>query len=142
MMRETIIPLLVIAAVAAGGWYYREPLKQQFDKSKSSLPFSAASSRAQPPFPEQQASSAPHKDTIYRWVDEKGVTHYDQQATAGSEAVVVDQAKIQSLDGSPYGMPNSTNGDGRAVVEARGEQPQKSMRAVDRFPQTQIVSPP
>lgn len=141
MVRETIIPLVVIAAVAAGGWYYREPLKQQLEKSKSSLPFSAAASQAQSPLPEQQ-SSAPHKDTIYRWVDEKGVTHYDQQASAGSEAVVVDQAKIQSLNGSPYGMPNSTNGDGRVVVEARGEQPQKSMRAVDRFPQTQIVSPP
>lgn len=142
MMRETVIPLVVIAAVAAGGWYYREPLKQQFDKSKAALHFSGASSPEAAPLPDSNQYPTPHKDTVYRWVDEKGITHYDQQATAGSEAVVVDQSRIQSLNSSPYGTPGAASANGNAVVEARGEPSQKSMRAVDRFPQTQIVSPP
>ncbi|MDQ8037059.1 MAG: DUF4124 domain-containing protein [Pedobacter sp.] len=146
MTRETVIPFVVIAAVAAGGWYYREPLKQQFEKSKASMPFSAASSQEQMPLPEHQASSVPHKDTIYRWVDDKGVTHYDQQASAGSEAMVIDQSRIQSLN--QYGNPQAS-ANGSPVVEANGDaasngssgESRKSLRAVDRFPQTQVVNP-
>ncbi len=146
MMRETVLPLVVIAAVAAGGWYYREPLKQQFDKSKTTLPFSA-SDREQAPQPLPEAAPAPRKDTVYRWVDDKGVVHYDQQASAGSEATVIDQGRIQSLN--QYGQP--AGGHGTAVAQTKENagsagssengQPRKSLRAMDRFPQTQIVNP-
>lgn len=144
MMRETVIPLVVIAAVAAGCWYYREPLKQQFDKSKATMSFSEASSQEPEQLPEHQSSSTSRKDTIYRWVDDKGVTHYDQQASAGSEAMVIDQSRIQSLN--QYGQPQIA-ANGIPVVEANGDaagnsgESRKSLRAVDRFPQTQVVNP-
>jgi len=138
MSRETIVPVLVIALVAGAGWYYREPLKQQFDKSMSSMSSPAAG--------DQAAGSAgpvpPRKETVYRWVDENGVTHYDQKAVTGSEAVEVDQGRIQSYGGY-QGSEQALAADGSLKTQddehgASG----KSMRAVDRFPQTQIVSPP
>ncbi len=136
-MRETVVPLLVIAAVAAGAWYFREPLLKQVNTARAQVQ-GAFTSEPPPESSARMSEPAPRKDTIYRWVDEKGVVHYDQQPAAGSEAVVVDQSRIQSL--SQYGQPQAA-ANGAPVVEANGDEPHKSLRAVDRFPQTQIVNP-
>ncbi len=134
-MRETVVPLVVIAVVVAGGWYFREPLMKQVNLSRLQIE-GVKSDQA-----DQAArlnEPAPRKDTIYRWVDEKGVVHYGQQQAIGSEAIIVDQSRIQSLDQQEKPQLSAS---GTPVVEANGDEPRKSLRAVDRFPQTQIVNP-
>lgn len=135
-MRETLVPILVIALVAGGGWYFREPLMKQVNASRGSLPTTLGGQQAT--LPAVANEPPPSKDTIYRWVDEKGVVHYDQQRVAGSQAVEIDQGRIQSL--SQYDKPK-TDAHGTPLVEADGGGSRKSMRAADQFPQTQIVNP-
>lgn len=138
MMRETVVPLIVIALVSGAGWYYREPLKQQLDKSRSSLEsLSSVGTQPESVVPAQAAEPTPRKDTIYRWVDENGGVHYDQKPALDSEAVVIDQGRIQSL--SQYGEQPKTDASGVPIVEADGDAPKKSLRAIDRFPQAQAA---
>jgi hypothetical protein len=134
-MRETLVPLVVIALVSGAGWYYREPLRQEFEKlsSSQSVPEAAA-----------PAESAPRQDTVYRWVDENGGVHYEQRHSVGSEAVVIDQRRIQSL--SQYEKAAKVDANGNPVVEADGskahedaEAKRRGMSAVERLPQAQAA---
>lgn len=124
MMRETVVPLIVIAAVAAAGWHFREPLQQQLSKAQASMP---ALSGQQPelPAPVPHSQTTPHKETVYRWVDENGRIHYGQQPTPGSEAVVLDQSHLQTF--KRYGEP-TLDANGTPLVEANGDAPQEGSR--------------
>lgn len=138
MTRENVVPLLVIAIVVAAGWFYREPLVQQFNKSQASLAAlpTLGGQEAEAPSP-AAAEPVPRKDTVYRWVDENGGVHYDQRQAAGSEAVIVDQGRIQSIEN--YGQPDAHANGTTPVIEADGDAPKTSVRAVDRFPQAQAA---
>ncbi|MGH8492323.1 MAG: DUF4124 domain-containing protein [Moraxellaceae bacterium] len=147
MMRETVVPLVVIALVAGAGWYYREPLTQQFNKSRSSLGASADKSGALSG-PESESApvashQTPHKDTVYRWVDEKGVTHYDQQAGAGRETVEIDQSRIQSLNsyssatGATATVPASARSS--AANREKSEAKRRGMSPIESLPQAQAA---
>lgn len=133
MIRGTVVPVLVIGLIAGAGWHYREPLKQQWDKAAA---LSSSQDKQVAADPAVSGRPTARQDTIYRWVDEKGGIHYEQEQVAGSEAVVVDQSRIQSLD--RYGKP-AIDDKGAAVVEANGDAPNRSLRAVDRFPQAQAA---
>lgn len=130
---RTFIPLLVIAVVLGAGWHFREPIKLQLGKAGITLPGSAPVVSNQPPV--EDTASKPRKDTVYRWVDENGITHFDQQATAGSQAVEVDQSRIQSLNN--YGMPATQPAEPAAAgkSDAQGRSP----RPIDRLPQAQAA---
>ena len=133
MSQNPFVPLVVIVALGGAGWYYRAPLMAFVNPS--------------PPSPVVEVSpsshAGAHKDTVYRWVDQNGVTHFDQENGAGKKAVEIDQSRIQSLD--KYGK-------GAAPVQQASAAGQKSgnggltgaaprvkenlNRAEDRFQQT------
>lgn len=80
--------LAVVGIMAAVAWFFQEPLLQKL-RSFKGAPTVESAVRAE--------SSAPRKDTVYRWVDEDGVSHFEQRPVEGSEAVVIDQGKIRSM---------------------------------------------
>lgn len=65
--------LMLLAA--GGGWYYRAELRALLDRGKvgalASVPVKA----------DVQAKAAPVQ--LYRWVDDNGVTHFEDQAGKG-----------------------------------------------------------
>lgn len=95
------LAMALLVLVLAAGWYFREPLQRHVDAWLGSKPATATLT------PGGREAESPRKDTVYRWVDENGVTHFDQRPVDGSEAVVVDQAKIRSMEGevSESGTP-------------------------------------
>lgn len=132
-MRGLIVPLLVIGLVGAGGWHYREPLMQQVKALEARFKGEPADVVTERTGPE------PRKDTIYRWVDENGVAHYEQQPVNGAQAVEIDQGRIQSL--SQYQKP-ALDEHGNPIVEANGDgKSEKGLRAAQQFPQAQYVNP-
>lgn len=104
-----IFAVSALALTVAGGWYFREPLGQTLGKSiveqaqKSAnngglLTIPGAGGKASEPAVGRTAAPAPTQQTVYRWVDADGVTHYDQQGGAGREAVSFDSGDIQRLE--------------------------------------------
>lgn len=92
MSRKVLGPLIVVGLVAVAGWHFREPLKARLDAvlNKSGVA-AAVSSATSPP------SASGGRETVYRWVDENGVAHFDQRPHDGSETVVIDPSRIQSM---------------------------------------------
>lgn len=143
MMRETVVPLLVIAVVAGAGWFYREPLQAHFNKARASLvttPVASNQPADDPQAGKGQTSAGARTDTVYRWVDEQGVTHFDQQAGSGREAVEIDQRRIQSLSSysaAAASLPEAkpATGDGREKSEAK----RRGMSPSERLPQAQAA---
>lgn len=85
MKEAKVVAVVVVVAVAA--WFFRDPLLKQFRALRGDGPPAVS-----------QEAPAPRKDTVYKWVDEDGVPHYDQRPRDGSEAVVIDQGKIRSME--------------------------------------------
>lgn len=82
-------PLVVVGLLAGAGWYFREPLQARLDALMHRAPAASA------------APASGGKETVYRWVDDNGVTHFDQRQQQGSQAVVIDQSRIRSMDSLP-----------------------------------------
>lgn len=108
-------PLVVVGLLAGAGWHFREPLQARLDALMHRVP--AASTASVP--------ASGDKETVYRWVDDNGVTHFDQRQQPGSQAVEIDQRRIRSMDslnaeqtgdsGSPVvSLPPSDVADGAA----------------------------
>lgn len=122
MSQSSLAPLIVIAALGAAGWYYREPVMAFLNPP--------------PPAPVSASSQAtPHKETVYRWVDKNGVVHYDQDDGAGKRAVEIDQSRIQSL-GQTAGASAARQAGNGGVTGATPRTKENLHRAEDRFPQT------
>lgn len=104
-----VAPWVVIVLVVVVGWLVRDPLTARFtvtvNKARpGTLPaqgpawsFPGAQAPETPATPATPAAP-PRKDTVYRWVDRDGVTHYEQQGGRGREAVEVDQGRINALN--------------------------------------------
>jgi hypothetical protein len=84
MYRNPFLPLILIAALVLGGWYFREPVLAWLHPA--------------PPPPSARADVVSHSDTVYRWVDKNGVAHFDQNGGADRKAVSIDQHRIQSFE--------------------------------------------
>lgn len=108
-------PLVVVGLLAGAGWHFREPLQARLD---ALMHRASVASTASVPVSEG-------KETVYRWVDDNGVTHFDQRQQPGSQAVEIDQRRIRSMDsldaeqtddaGSPVvSLPPSDVADGAA----------------------------
>lgn len=95
-----ILAVVAVVATAAGSWYFREPLGHTL--GRSIVETAAQKGRLLPDAGEgkEQVAAAPSSapQTVYRWVDADGITHYDQTGGAGREAVVLDPSKIQRLE--------------------------------------------
>lgn len=89
-MRYAVVLVVVMGALA---WHFRVPLQERLDAwreaPQSAMPVGDGS---------EHAASGPRKDTVYRWVDERGVVHFDQHPREGSEAIVVDQSRIRPME--------------------------------------------
>lgn len=89
-MRYAALLLVVIAAL---GWHFRVPLQARLDAWREA---------PQPAMPvgdgSEPAAEGSRRDTVYRWVDERGVVHFDQHPREGSEAIVVDQSRIRPME--------------------------------------------
>lgn len=109
MRLDSVIPvfLLVVAVVAAACWHFREPLREVVARvleqpaTVGQLATGQLSLSADRRDTAEAASS--REQTVYRWVDEQGVTHFDQAGGAGRQAVVLDPDKVQSMDLTPPG---------------------------------------
>lgn len=108
MGKLPVIPLLVLAttvAAAAAGWHFRQPLGRQMLQAFTRLqvaPQTAAARRrleaagmgeTLPP-----AAAQRREETVYRWVDANGVTHFDQAGGAGRRAVAVAPDNVSPLN--------------------------------------------
>lgn len=85
---------LLFVVIAALGWHFRGPLQERLDAWREGapervMPVAAGS---------ESGTTEPRKDTVYRWEDERGVVHFDQHPRDGSEAVVIDQARIRPME--------------------------------------------
>lgn len=89
-MRYAALLLVVIAAL---GWHFRGPLQERLEAWRDGAPKQAMSAVGG-----ESGTAEPRKDTVYRWVDERGVVHFDQHPRDGSEAVVIDQARIRPME--------------------------------------------
>lgn len=94
MSQKWVVPVVVVGLLAGAGWHFREPLKARLDTlmQKVSVPDAVSGEGG------GASTEADGKETVYHWVDENGVSHFDQQPHDGSQAVVIDQSRIQSLD--------------------------------------------
>lgn len=81
-MKGIVAGMIIVAALAAAGWHWREPIR----------------ARLVPALPSGGAPATP--DVLYRWTDENGVVHYDQSPGRG-EAVVFDGSRITPLATPP-----------------------------------------
>lgn len=89
MSQKWVVPVVVVGLLAGAGWHFREPLKARLDTLIQKVPAVSG----------QGASAVTDgKETVYRWVDENGVSHFDQRPHDGGQAVVIDQSRIQSMD--------------------------------------------
>lgn len=86
---KALAVVAIVAIVAAVAWFFREPLLQKIRSFKGASTVESAV-RPEP--------AVPRKDTVYRWVDADGVPHFEQRPVEGSEAVVIDQGKIRSME--------------------------------------------
>lgn len=89
MSQKWVVPVVVVGLLAGAGWHFREPLKARLDTLMEKVP--AVSGQG-------ASTEADGKETVYHWVDENGVSHFDQKPHDGSQAVVIDQSRIQSMD--------------------------------------------
>lgn len=103
MSQMWIKTLVMLGLVAGAGWHFREPLRVRLDALMKQPTVSALA------VPSTAESALGGKETVYRWVDENGVTHFDQRPQQGSEAVVIDQSRIRAMD-SPAVAPTSDSG--------------------------------
>lgn len=92
MSRNVMGPLIVVGLVAAAGWHFREPLKARLDAvlNRSGVTAAVSSATSPPPAPGV-------RETVYHWVDDNGVSHFDQRPHDGGEAVVIDTNRTQSM---------------------------------------------
>ncbi|MFN3586085.1 MAG: DUF4124 domain-containing protein [Moraxellaceae bacterium] len=86
-MKGIVAGVVIVAALAAAGWHWREPIRARL---ASALPASVA----------LPGSATATPDVLYRWTDEHGVVHYDQRPGRG-EAVVFDGGRITPLATPP-----------------------------------------
>lgn len=94
MSQKWVVPVVVAGLLAGAGWHFREPLKARLDTLLQKTAVQDVVSGEV----ESASAVADGKETVYHWVDENGVSHFDQRPHDGSQAVVIDQRRIQSLD--------------------------------------------
>lgn len=94
MSQKWLVPVVVAGLLAGAGWHFREPLKARLDSlmQKASVQDVVSGEGG------SASTEADGKETVYHWVDENGVSHFDQKPHDGSQAVVIDQSRIQSMD--------------------------------------------
>jgi hypothetical protein len=84
-MKHIVVAFALMLAVLAGvAWYYKVQVKTAF-----------VSPAPQPPPSAQHPAQNP--DILYKWVDKKGVTHYDQKPGRG-EVVAYDGSRITVME--------------------------------------------
>lgn len=136
MSQKWVLPVVVVGLLAGAGWHFREPLQARLHAFMQKAPVVSG---------ESASVSTDGKETVYRWVDENGVSHFDQRPHDGSQVVVIDQSRIQSLDsldapevdddGNPVvSLPPPEGQTGPAGTIPRYQE--KLQRAEDRFEQT------
>lgn len=136
MSQKWVVPVIVVGLLAGAGWHFREPLKARLDTLMQKVPAVSG---------EGASAVTDGKETVYRWVDENGVSHFDQRPHDGGQAVVIDQSRIQSMDsldapevdedGNPVvSLPQPEGKAGPAGTIPRYQE--KLQRAEDRFEQT------
>jgi hypothetical protein len=141
MSQKWLVPVVVAGLLAGTGWHFREPLKARLDSlmQKASVQDVVSGEGG------SASTEADGKETVYRWVDENGVSHFDQRPHDGGQAVVIDQSRIQSMDsldapevdeaGNPVvSLPQPEGRTGPAGTIPRYQE--KLQRAEDRFEQT------
>lgn len=141
MSQKWVVPVVMLGVLAGAGWHFREPLKARLDTLLQKTSVRDVVSREGG----SASAKAGGKETVYHWVDESGVSHFDQQPHDGSQAVVIDQSRIQSLDsldapevddaGNPVvSLPPAGGKTGPAGTIPRFQE--KLQRAEDRSEQT------
>lgn len=114
MGRTMTVVVVGLVMAAALGWQYRVPLLEAMDLR--GVPLSAARPAEQP-------------DILYTWVDDKGVTHYEQQSGKG-QRVAYDGSGITPLDKPDPGQverlrkaagEETPAGSGNPLVDLRHE---------------------
>ena len=85
---------LLLMGVAALGWHYRDRLSASVAPAVARLPGVPSAS---PPSSGRKAPPPPTRDVLYTWVDDHGVTHFEQRPGKG-KPVVLDGSRITPLD--------------------------------------------
>lgn len=86
--------LLLVGAVAAG-WHYRDSLHAAVAPALATLPATRPSSS---PAPSGRSAVTPAtREVLYTWVDDHGVTHFEQRPGKG-KPVVLDGSHITPLE--------------------------------------------
>lgn len=95
--------LAVTVAAAGTAWHFREPIRARLSQTLYQFPAggpaTALPAVAQAMTGEAGTATAPaHPETVYRWVDASGVTHFGQHGGSGREAVTVDTGRIRPME--------------------------------------------
>lgn len=105
-----LLPWLLLTAALVLAWLGRElwqpllrpPLAQTLVASGSALGARLGwGATAEPAPAAARPAPAPAKTTVYRWVDARGVSHFEQAPGPGRQALELDAAAIQSLQTYP-----------------------------------------
>lgn len=101
-MKGVVAGVVIVAALAAAGWHWREPIRARL-------------APALPAGVELPGAAATAPNVLYRWTDENGVVHYDQSPGRG-EPVVLDGSRITPMDkvSAPLLPATPAEGDERA----------------------------
>lgn len=101
-LQHALFALAAIALTAAGAWHFREPLGRHLGRvivehaSPTRWQGEVATMMSSGRLPAREPEPV-GRQTVYRWVDADGVTHFDQHSGAGRTAVSVDPGRIQRL---------------------------------------------